>query len=128
MTQALCLRCGESKFGALCPCHTCGDGPTGNVELDIAFSDHHMPVETIREFGQVIRAIRLVSDDEALNFWSFVAFVSASHPEILRVDLDPETERRTADVLTKASLPSVTLREPIHRRLRSEGGLTDDDI
>ena len=39
MTQALCLHCGEIKFGALCPCPQCQADSTGNVDLDIAFSD-----------------------------------------------------------------------------------------
>ena len=48
MTWALCLNCGEKKFGAICPCPSCQAESTGDINLDIAFSDHHMSVETIK--------------------------------------------------------------------------------
>ena len=111
MTQALCLNCGETKFGALCPCPSCQAGPTGDINLDIAFSDHHIAVETIKDFGEVVRAIRRECDDDGLRFWSFIAFVSSHHPEILQVDLDPEISARCADVLERADPPLVAVRE-----------------
>src|SRR4051794_1647899 len=72
MTWALCFNCGETKFGALCPCPSCQEGSTGDINLDIAFSDHHMAVETIKEFGEVVRAIRRACDEDELRFWSFI--------------------------------------------------------
>jgi hypothetical protein len=121
MTQALCLNCGETKFGAICPCPECGVASTGDMSLDIAFSDHHMVVETIAEFGRVVRAIRMVCDDDELRFWSFISFVSSGHPEILSVELAPEWQDRCADVLARASPPRVTVREPQHLRWLREG-------
>lgn len=111
MTWALCLNCGETKFGALCPCPACQAGSTGDIALDIAFSDHHMSVETIREFGAVIRAIGLACDDDQLRFWSFIDFVSTHHPEILRVELAPDEAARCAEVLARAHPPPVVVRE-----------------
>ena len=64
MTIALCFNCGHMKFGAICPCPECRIASTGNMNLDIAFSDHWMSVDTIRAFGEVIRAIRRVCDDD----------------------------------------------------------------
>jgi len=46
VTWALCLNCGEVKFGAICPCPKCNVESTGDMNLDIAFSDHHMAKET----------------------------------------------------------------------------------
>lgn len=120
MTWALCLNCGEKKFGALCPCPSCQAASTGDVSLDIAFSDHNMAVETIEEFGEVVRAIRRACDDDELRFWSFISFVSSNHPEILRVQLAPEKASRCADVLARSDPPPVVLRESEHARFQRE--------
>jgi hypothetical protein len=111
MTQALCLNCGETKFGAICPCPSCQVASTGDINLDIAFSDHHMDLETLKEFGEVVRAIRRVCEEDELRFWSFISFVSSHHPEILHVELPPEAAGRCADVLTRANPPPVVVRE-----------------
>jgi hypothetical protein len=42
MTWALCLNRGETKFGAIRPCRSCKTASTGDMSLDIAFSDHHV--------------------------------------------------------------------------------------
>ena len=128
MTQALCFHCGETKFGALCPCPECQSGPTGDIQLDIAFSDHHMSVETIQGFGRVIKAIRMVCEDDALCFWSFISFVSTHHSDILSVELAPEMSQRCDKVLARASPPEVTVEEPEFRRwMREHKALEDTD-
>jgi len=33
MTDALCLNCGDIKFGALCPCPSCKCGPQTTTRL-----------------------------------------------------------------------------------------------
>ncbi len=58
--------------------------------LDIAFSDHHYDVETLKEFGGIIRAIHSASDDPPTRFWAFMHYVSEHHPGILKVNLKPE--------------------------------------
>ena len=80
MTWALCFNCGSTKFGALLPCPECQAASTGDISLDIAFSDHHMAVESLEEFGAVVRAIRQVCEDDQLRFWSFIYYVSTRHP------------------------------------------------
>ena len=57
MTWALCLTCGDVKFGAICPCPNCGVSSTGNMQLDIAFSDHHLSRRTLDELGAVVAEI-----------------------------------------------------------------------
>lgn len=127
MTWALCLNCGDTKFGALCPCPACQAGSTGDVNLDIAFSDHYMAVETIKEFGEVVRAIRRVCDEDQLRFWSFIAFISSHHPEILNVELTPDAAGRCAEVLERAKPPPVIVREAERvRMMRETEGGTDD--
>ena len=116
MTMALCFGCGEIKFGAICPCPKCKVKSCGDMGLDIAFSDHHLDVETLKEFGSVIRAIQSGSGDQTTRFWAFVQYVSEHHSSILKVDLKPEAKVKIAEALRGVELPSVTLREsPIHR-------------
>ena len=110
MTWALCFNCGEVKFGALRACPRCEVGPTGNVALDMTFSDHHLEKETLEEFGAVIAAIHEVSDDDQQCFWSFIRYVSADHPEIITVKLEADVQAECDAVLARASLPEVTVR------------------
>jgi hypothetical protein len=51
MTMALCLYCGKTKFGALVPCPYCHIKGTGNIMLDIKFSDHHFSNHTLLALG-----------------------------------------------------------------------------
>jgi len=79
--------------------------------LDIAFSDHHLDVETLKEFGSVIRAIGSGSGDSPTRFWAFIQYVSEHHPSILKVELKPEMKGKVEDALRGVELPSVTLRQ-----------------
>ncbi len=110
MTLALCFSCGATKFGALCPCSSCEAASTGNVGLDIAFSDHRLAPATLKEFGAVVRAIAAVCDDDGLRLRSFLYLVSTRYPEILRIELSADKAARCAAVLEEAAPPAVTLR------------------
>jgi len=110
MTMALCFSCGEIKFGAICPCPKCQVSSCGDMGLDIAFSDHHYDVETLKEFGNVIRAIQPACDDPPTRFWAFIHYISEHHPSILKVDLKPESRIKVDNVLRRVVLPQVTLR------------------
>ena len=113
MTMALCMNCGNVKFGAICPCSECGIASTGDMSLDIAFSDHHLDLKTLEELGQVVRALRATcqaagaGDDVA--FWSFISYVSSNHPSILTANPPPELATRVDDVLRRTTLPTVVL-------------------
>ena len=109
MTMALCFNCGHTKFGAICPCPECGTASTGDMNLDIAFSDHRLSVATLGAFGEVVRAIRRACDDDHLRFWSFIRFVSVNHPDILGVDQPPEQRAACDAVLADAHPPPVVL-------------------
>jgi hypothetical protein len=97
------------------------------MSLDIAFSDHHLAVATIEEFGAVVRAIRGACAEDELRIWSFIWFVSSHHPDILHVELAPEMAGRCADVLARANPPPVVLRESDRARLMRETEGKDDD-
>jgi hypothetical protein len=127
MTWALCFNCGETKFGAICPCPACQAESTGDIQLDIAFSDHNLSIETLKEFGEVVRAIRRVCDDDGLRFWSFIAFVSSNHPDVLSVQMPPEEEARCFEVLTSAHPPPVVIRQSDQARFFREHREEGDD-
>jgi len=110
MTDALCLNCGEIKFGAICPCPKCQSGSTGDMNLDIAFSDHRFARQTLEELGAVIATIHTSSDDDQLCLWSFINYISTNHPEILRVKLEPDAKKKCERLLESLDLPSVTIR------------------
>ena len=111
MTWALCLNCGDVKFGAICPCSGCGVESTGDMSLDIAFSDHHLGKETLEQFGAVVKAIHDVCDDDELCFWAFILYVSDNHPDILAAEIKPDLMQRVEQLLGGVALPVVTVRE-----------------
>ena len=107
MTVALCFNCGETKFGALCQCDKCEADPTGDSNIDIAFSDHNYSVGTLEQFGSVIKEIRAHCDDPATCFCAFGYYVSKYHPGILNVELEPGMAQELEAVLAKCTLPAV---------------------
>lgn len=109
MTWALCLNCGKVKFGAICPCFECGASSTGDMGLDIAFSDHHLSKESLEALGGVVAAIHQASDDKDLCFWSFIRYISVNHPSILGVELSPERLVKCDALLERANIPLVEL-------------------
>jgi len=120
MTWALCFHCGETKFGAILPCPECNVASTGNMQLDIAFSDHRISKETIAAFGRVVQAIRQVCDDDELGIWSFLRYISINHPHILKITLDPEMATQAEAVLVAANPPLVTVVESERGRMTRE--------
>jgi hypothetical protein len=109
MTWALCLNCGEVKFGAICPCPKCNVASSGDMNLDIAFSDHNMTKGTLEEFGQVVAAIHANSEDAELCFWTFIRYISVHHSSILGVKLAPELGAKCDALLQQTRLPKVSL-------------------
>ena len=120
MTMALCFNCGHTKFGAIVPCPECKVGSTGDMSLDIAFSDHHMSVGTIGAFGEVVCAIRRVCEDDQLRFWSFIRFVSVNHGNILAVKMPLEQAAECDEVLARAHPPPVIVEESERARFMRE--------
>ena len=129
MTYALCFSCGNTKFGALVPCRECGAPASGNVDMDIAFSDHVIKLPTIEAFGAVLKALRGVCDDEDLRSWAFIRYLSVHHPDILRVELSEAEERTFDEILSRTPLPVVTIlrseESQKYRDQRAQGGETD---
>lgn len=74
MTWAMCLKCGEIKGGALIPCSKCESPATGNLALDLAFSDHRMAREQLLELGLIVGEIHRVCEDESLCLWTLLQY------------------------------------------------------
>jgi hypothetical protein len=103
MTMALCLNCGTVKFGAICPCPRCSVASTDNIQMDIAFSDHHLPLKKLEELGGVLKRIaKVCGGDAQLRGMSFLAYVTDREPGILRIELKPEHVDRVKRVLEQA--------------------------
>ena len=109
MTWALCLNCGEIKFGAICPCPRCEVATTGDMSLDIAFSDHRLSKDSLAQLGKVIAAIHQASGDKELCFWTFIHYIATEHSEILGVSLQPDLRARAEQLLASITLPPVEL-------------------
>ncbi|MGH9677694.1 MAG: hypothetical protein ACRD36_11385, partial [Candidatus Acidiferrum sp.] len=57
MTLAICIVCGEQKFGAWTPCRACGFQPDNSVDKakSLTLTDHHNTYEQLVEFGMMIQ-------------------------------------------------------------------------
>lgn len=117
MTLAICLRCGEKKFGALNDCPLCGTPPSGDSELDILFSDHRMSPEDLDHFARVIRRIKEVTSSFPDAFRVFMVHLGIHYPELVTLDLSAEEFREVGTVLDSLNLEvrELELRSPRER-------------
>jgi len=60
MTIAICLECGEFKFGAFNPCSKCGAKPrdVDQLALSLACSDHYCDKATLEHISKIIQTGR----------------------------------------------------------------------
>jgi hypothetical protein len=58
MTQAVCFRCGEIKWGAFGNCNSCGARPESDDDLmtSLAFTDHYCDQSKLQQIGRDIKA------------------------------------------------------------------------
>ena len=109
MTWALCFSCGEIKFGAICPCPTCGIATTGDLTLDILFSDHYLAKPTLEQFGGIVRTIQAEAGDPQFGFYAFLYHVSRQYPDLLSYETAPLGAQQIAALLAPLDLPRVEL-------------------
>jgi len=67
MTEAICWKCGESKFGGFAKCPNCKAVPSGEDDLmfSLFLTDHFLGKEVMMEYQQRIRnGANLILDDE----------------------------------------------------------------
>lgn len=108
MTMALCFDCGNIKFGAICPCPECGTSSTGDIGLDILFSDHNFSVESLEQAGQLIRNLRKLGDRDTA-FWAFMQYISTHHANLLTITLNEPMLTRANDLLKSVEIPKIAL-------------------
>jgi hypothetical protein len=121
MIWALCLNCGEVKFGAIFPCPNCQVESTRNFTLDITFSDHCLSVDSLKALGEIIKTIHKHSDDDELCFWTFLQHVSEKYVA-LKVNVPTELAPKVPGLLKNIELPKITVEESFkHRFLKSRG-------
>ena len=122
MTVALCLKCGETKWGAHSACKSCGEGPPGPIDIEMIeilgmvgfgrafhtenpfemlFTDHYNASESLSEFGACVKEINRHCEDPNLRLCSEV-FVS---PE-------PGNRELLDGILKQCACPAITLRAP----------------
>lgn len=115
MTQALCLRCGTRKFGALLACSRCGAAPVFPVDLNLLFSDHALAVSTLDDFGQALVALAAVcldggpdgGTDHALPMKCFLHWVAQRWPDLLSIQLQADERLALDALIARAALPPV---------------------
>jgi hypothetical protein len=112
MTTALCLNCGGLKFGAFLECPACGSSPSGDTDLDIAFTDHHLSVETLQNLGSVIRTLRKVEEDSEIVQLAFLYYFSKKCPALLAIEVEPELSEKIETLLKRVKLVEFEIKEP----------------
>ena len=67
MTEAICIKCGERKWGALTPCSLCDARPTDPREISLAMllNDHNYTAAQLAEIGARIKRGERISVPEA---------------------------------------------------------------
>lgn len=104
MSLALCFNCGNVKFGTLCECDKCGIASTGNIDLDILFSDWNFSQEVLAKFGNIVVQIQKGTNDKTIVFWTFLKFISNEYPNVLSIDIDESISNEVQAQLSKLKL------------------------
>jgi hypothetical protein len=107
MTTALCCYCGDTKFGAFCPCGSCGAAASGDQGLDILFSDHRMPVRTLKDFGGIIKRLSAHCEDPEIRFWAFLSYVAEHPSDLMDATPPPELADAVSELLGTVDLPTI---------------------
>jgi len=109
MTMALCFTCGHVKFGAIVACPECRINSTGDMGLDILFSDHHMAESTLAQFGQIVKLINRNTEDPQVRFWTFMHYVTLNHSDLLSAGLPEEIAEQVKSVYASLEFPPVEI-------------------
>ena len=83
-TIAMCPNCGEIHWGAWVPCDKCGFQCTKKSDLMkvcVLFSDHHMSIRTLKNFGKVVTILRPEFPDIDERMWALFQYIAVTYPE-----------------------------------------------
>lgn len=120
MTDALCFRCGNIKFWALCGCPECGVEISGPAEFAIVFSDHHMSRTSLEKFGDSIKLLHSHRDNEDVCFWAFIQFISDKHPSYLSARVPESIGVEVESLLAKVEHPHIEIEQGIDEQIEKE--------
>lgn len=110
MTQALCLRCGALKFGALTACDACRRPAAPQLEVNLLFSSHELHGTTLRALGQVVQALRRADADEAATVGAVLRYVALRQPGRLAMQASSADLAEWDTLLERARVPEVLFR------------------
>lgn len=111
MTVALCVSCGEIKWGAICPCPACGVSSTGDFQLDVLFSDHTFARPALEQLGGCVRAIAAAgpSAKGEERFWCLMLHLSLDPSELLSVTLPEQLDAAVRELYLGVRFPPLDL-------------------
>lgn len=109
MSAALCLFCGTIKHGAFMDCKACGSSAFDESNINLAFTDHHLDVSTLEEFGRVIKHLNAIAPDQESALMSFFRLITERHPELIYNVTTPNLEEKAGAVLHLASVPEIKI-------------------
>jgi len=114
MTIAICIFCGEFKFGALLPCDHCGQRPGADeAAKSVVITDHYYNRSGLTAIGEIIKGgydvFALMPDLQAMAEEQEVMIAQMADP-----NSDVRREMREADRLA-------------HERQDTVGGDSDDE-
>jgi hypothetical protein len=107
MTRALCLRCGDIKFGALCPCMTCCADADPDRNLAIALSDHYLAVPALERIGQLVRDLAARSPDGDARRSALLLFLAQLGSRYAR-PVPEAIAPRARELLASVDVPGVS--------------------
>jgi hypothetical protein len=125
MTIALCLKCGETKWGAWCECEKCGEKPDVGSPLELIFTDHNYAPDTLEQLGAVLKEISSLSADSQQAQAAFLYYLSVHHPTILQVNCPPEEAKVFDALLAACTFEPVTIEQSFEALM--EGKRVEDE-
>lgn len=111
MTRALCLRCGDIKFGAWCPCTTCHAEADPDRDLAIALSDHHLALPVLERIGRIVRDLAARSPDGDARRAALLLFLAQLGPRHAR-PVSEAIAPRARELLASIDVPRVSIAPP----------------
>jgi hypothetical protein len=109
MSAALCLACGGIKHGAVVDCGACGAQALDDNGAYLAFTDHHLDVSTLEEFGRVIKHLNAIAPDQESALMSFFRLITERHPDLIYNVTTPDLAEKAGAVLHLAGVPEIKI-------------------
>lgn len=110
MTQALCLNCGQMKFGAMVACAACRQPAAPRIEVNLLFSSHYLHPATLKALQPVVLALHRACADHEQAVHALLRYVARRQPNLLAFDGPPAETAALDELLSRAGLPEVLFR------------------